>query len=77
MEKVTEYCPVDTILSNIQEAEVPLGAASWTSGKFQGRTGSGNDFEKTVFKRRKMFQGKLRFYAFFYDNTLKVRQLSL
>lgn len=59
MEEATKYRPVDALLSNLQETTLSLGAASWTSGEFQGRARPGNNSEEIVFERGKMFQGML------------------
>lgn len=48
MAETEEYSTVDAILPNIQETEVSLGTACWSSGQFQGWTRSRNDFEEIV-----------------------------
>lgn len=58
MEKITQYCPVDSIFSNIQETAVSMGATCGAPRKFQSRTRPRHNFKKVVCKRRTMFSSK-------------------
>lgn len=51
MEKTTEYCAMDPVLPDLQEAAIPLGAAGGPSGKFQGRPRPRNSIEKALSQR--------------------------
>lgn len=60
MEKTPEYCALDAVLPNLQEAAVSLDPACRSSRELQGWTRPGDDIEETMSTGGEMLSGELK-----------------
>lgn len=70
MAEAPQHCPVDAVLPNLQEAEIPLGPARWSPGQLQGRTRPGDHTEEAVSSGGEMLSGEAM--TLFDERTIEI-----